>query len=293
MRKLIFAICVLAMTACDQGGLKKLSNGYEYQIFDDVAGNAALAGQVVSIDYQMVNDKGEVLNDTYGAAQKPSILVPEKSSPILDKNPLTALAQKLSVGDSAMVRIPVDSIPGGGGVYAGALYVDHYLKVLTIEDEKDYRTRKQKEQEESRKASLLLAEEKKKMTDTFFNDYLTGKFANSTTKLESGLKVAMINEKNGIKAVPGDEVSVQYYGYLKDGSSFDNSFRAGRPFTFKVGQGMVIKGWDLGIPEVSEGSEAILDIPYDIAYGEAGNPPVIPAKSNLFFYIKVEKVIKK
>ncbi len=281
------------MVACQDGGMKKLDNGYEYVIYDDVAGALPEAGQVVSIDYKLVTDSGEVMNDTYGSDQKPAILVPAPGDKIMDANPLTALARKLSVGDSAMVRIPIDSIPGDAAAYKGALYMDHVLKVLSIEDEQAYRTRMQASQQESRKAFLLKAEEKKKETDVYFQDYQAGKYAKQTKTLDSGLKVTMLNEKNGVKAVNGDEVVVQYYGYLKDGTSFDNSYRAGRPFSFQIGKGMVIKGWDVGIPEVSTGSEAILEIPYEMAYGEAGNPPVIPAKSDLLFYIMVEQVNKK
>lgn len=281
------------LVACQDTGMKKLDNGYEYVIYDDVAGDTPQSGQVVSIDYKLVSDAGEVMNDTYATDKKPAILVPAVGDKIMDKNPLTALARKLSVGDSAMVRIPVDSIPGGAAAYQGALYMDHVVKVLTIEDEQVYRTRKQTEQEEIRKASLLIADQKKKETDAYFNDYQAGKYAKQTRTLDNGLKVTMLNEKNGVKAVNGDEVVVQYYGYLKDGTSFDNSYRAGRPFTFQIGKGMVIKGWDVGIPEVSTGSEAILEIPYTMAYGEAGNPPVIPAKADLLFYIMVEQVNKK
>ena len=56
---------------------------------------------------------------------------------------------------------------------------------------------------------------------------------------------------------------------------------------------MAIQGWDLGVPQVPRGAEAILEVPYDLAYGAAGNPPVIPEKSDLYFYINVESINNK
>ena len=100
----------------------------------------------------------------------------------------------------------------------------------------------------------------------------------------------MIEEGTGTQAEAGKTVSVQYYGTLMDGKMFDNSFRRGAPFEFTVGQGQVIKGWDLGLPKMKEGGKAALFIPYELAYGEAGSPPNIPAKSQLLFYVELEEV---
>ena len=75
-----------------------------------------------------------------------------------------------------------------------------------------------------------------------------------------------------------------------DGKMFDTSFRMGRPYTFTVGRGEVIRGWDLGIPLLKKGGTAALFIPYTLAYGEAGKPPSIPEKSDLMFYVELTDV---
>ena len=71
---------------------------------------------------------------------------------------------------------------------------------------------------------------------------------------------------------------------------FDNSLSRGMPFSFALGRGMVIPGWDEGIALLKEGGKAFLFVPPALGYGEAGSPPVIPANSELIFYVELEKV---
>jgi hypothetical protein len=93
----------------------------------------------------------------------------------------------------------------------------------------------------------------------------------------------------GAEVKEGSHVTVQYIGMLQNGTQFDNSYSKGQPFSFTVGDGSVIKGWDTGVVGMKEGGERILVIPPDQAYGnrEVGT---IPANSTLLFSIELLKV---
>ena len=99
------------------------------------------------------------------------------------------------------------------------------------------------------------------------------------TTTKSGLKY--IDEKvgTGKEAKAGDVVEVHYTGWLKDGTKFDSSKDRGQPFSFPLGGRRVIKGWDEGVAGMKEGGKRKLIIPYELAYGEEGRPPVIPPKA--------------
>lgn len=107
---------------------------------------------------------------------------------------------------------------------------------------------------------------------------------------DSGLKFILVKEGAGKKAAAGNTVTVHYTGYLKDGSSFDSSLKRDQPFSFVLGMGKVIKGWDEGVAMMKEGDRARLIIPYDLAYGEKGFPGTIPPKAELTFDIELLKV---
>ncbi|MBI1286407.1 MAG: FKBP-type peptidyl-prolyl cis-trans isomerase [Flavobacteriales bacterium] len=110
----------------------------------------------------------------------------------------------------------------------------------------------------------------------------------------SGLKYIIWKHGNGEAAEKGDNVSVHYAGRLLDGSPFDNSYDRGQPFTFPLGGGRVIKGWDEGIAYLHVGDSATLIIPSNLGYGSM-NRPTIPANSTLIFDVQlmdVKKVVK-
>ncbi len=291
LHRILFLFALIGFVSCQNGSGDMLPNGYKYTMHTNNEGAHPVPGQVVTLDFELVSDKGEVLDDSrLVEGNTPSIKIPELMTGPMRRNPLLSLVQKMAVGDSATVIVPVDSLPQPPDNFKENKFINYIVKLRTIEGEEAYQERIQKEQLEMRAAAKFKEEAKKDEMKEYFDKYMAGDYKGSTKTLDNGLKIAIIENTDGPKAQNGDFVAVQYFGFLKDGSSFDNSYRAGRPFTFKIGQGMAIQGWDLGIPEVPKGAQAILDIPYELAYGEKGNPPVIPAKSDLIFYINVEKI---
>ena len=108
------------------------------------------------------------------------------------------------------------------------------------------------------------------------------------TYRESGLGIKILNEGEGPLPEKGKPVVVHYSGYLEDGTKFDSSYDRNKPFTFTLGIGQVIKGWDEGIGMLKPGSKALLRIPPDLGYGSTARGQ-IPANATLYFEVEVLK----
>jgi len=111
-----------------------------------------------------------------------------------------------------------------------------------------------------------------------------------TITTDSGLKYQDLKAGTGTEAKKGDTVEVHYTGWLTNGKKFDSSVDSGKPFSFKLGARMVIQGWDEGVAGMKVGGKRKLTIPYKLAYGEEGRPPVIPEKADLIFEVELLKV---
>jgi FKBP-type peptidyl-prolyl cis-trans isomerase FkpA len=103
----------------------------------------------------------------------------------------------------------------------------------------------------------------------------------------SELKIEVQKAGAGATASPGQTVTVHYVGTLLDGKKFDSSRDRGEGFTFKLGAGMVIKGWDQGVAGMQIGEQRKLTIPPQLAYGDRGFPGAIPPNSTLIFEVEL------
>jgi FKBP-type peptidyl-prolyl cis-trans isomerase len=101
------------------------------------------------------------------------------------------------------------------------------------------------------------------------------------------LQIENLREGSGAQAAAGNTVTVHYVGTLTNGSKFDSSRDRGQGFTFKLGAGQVIAGWDQGVAGMRIGELRKLTIPPHLAYGERGFPPVIPPQSTLVFEVEL------
>jgi len=96
-----------------------------------------------------------------------------------------------------------------------------------------------------------------------------------------------------IKSKKGDSLQMHYTGKLEDGTEFDSSIPRGDPFTFTLGTGQVIKGWDQGLIGMCEGEKRKLVIPSDLGYGDRGSPPKIPGGATLIFEVELIKITRR
>jgi FKBP-type peptidyl-prolyl cis-trans isomerase len=107
------------------------------------------------------------------------------------------------------------------------------------------------------------------------------------TRMPSGLQYQDVVTGTGAEAGTGQVAVVHYTGWLTDGSKFDSSRDRGEPFSFSLGAGQVIAGWDQGVAGMKVGGRRKLVIPPDLGYGAMGSPPVIPPNATLVFDVEL------
>ena len=101
------------------------------------------------------------------------------------------------------------------------------------------------------------------------------------------MKIEKVTTGNGASPRNGDTVTVHYTGWLTDGTKFDSSVDRDEPFSFVLGAGQVIQGWDQGVAGMRVGDKARLTIPPALAYGQQGYPGAIPPNATLIFEVEL------
>lgn len=111
-----------------------------------------------------------------------------------------------------------------------------------------------------------------------------------TNQMTESLKIETLKEGTGAAAKNGDTVSVHYTGTLIDGTKFDSSLDRGEPFSFTLGEGRVIAGWEQGILGMKVGEQRKLFIPSALAYGSSGAGGIIPPNAPLIFEVELLEI---
>ncbi len=137
--------------------------------------------------------------------------------------------------------------------------------------------------------SSVQCTQKPKESQQAANDFATQSLIPTPEKVPDNMHIKDKVVGTGPEAVLGKTVSVQYTG-TTGGKEFDSSRHSGLPFTFKLGQGQVIPGWEKGIPGMKVGGIRLLTIPPELAYGARGHSNVIPPNATLEFEVELVKV---
>ena len=108
-------------------------------------------------------------------------------------------------------------------------------------------------------------------------------------KLENGLEIEDVRVGTGQEAKAGDTISANYLGTFANGTKFDSSYDRGQPFSFILGSGQVIQGWEIGMLGMKVGGKRKLVVPPQLGYGSQAYGP-IPANSTLYFVVELMAV---
>lgn len=108
----------------------------------------------------------------------------------------------------------------------------------------------------------------------------------------TSLRTVILKQGQGDTAKPGDLVDVLYRGKLLNGTVFDEALDPAKPFSFRLGRGKVIEGWEEGLQLMRAGEKRIFIVPYELAYGTRGQPPRIPRRATLVFEVELLAIKK-
>jgi len=290
MKKILLSVSALAalQTAAQAqtSGFKALPSGLEYNIVNDAPGTIkATVGSIISMHIRtVVNDSA--LFDSYKMNNNEPVPA-QIQQPSFNGDLMEGLAM-LTAGDSAIFRSPADSVFRNGQMppfVKSGDKVNFFVKMVTVKTQDEYN----KEQENA-------AAKQNGVDEKIIQEYIkTNKL--KATKTASGMYYVMTQKGSGDNAKAGQDVTMNYTGKLVDGTLFDSNvdpkFGHVQPFSFKLGSGQVIKGWDEGVALLNKGAKATLIIPSSMAYGSRAmpggpnNPKGIPANSVLIFDVEM------
>ena len=290
---LILAIFAFGCQSSGGGGEKVSANGHKYVLHTNKGNAKPQPGEYVYFHAQMRNGDS-IVYSSRDMDQTPFVQIPLADQPGRKPSPVEDVVKEIGEGDSVTIFINIDTLdrkPPGFEDTDVILYDVVSERIVTQEE---YAEDARKRQEERQKA-IQAMQEREAQVATLVSDivkqYNSGALDGKIQTTESGLKYVIHENGTGMKALPGREVEVNYFGVLKDGTPFDNSFKRGQALTFPLGAGRVIRGWDEGISLLNAGSKATFFIPHELGYGETGSPPTIPPKAELVFYVELERVL--
>jgi len=271
----------------------KTPGGFEYIKTVEGIGKASQLYDYVFFTLKIIGNDGTIFTDATKDTNMPYIHINHEIEPNVDVKAVTDLLKTSRIGDAYKVIIPLDSLPMVSQEIKHLKHIEYLFTVKNIRTQEEYDayiSEMQKEMEAKGEAGKVRAKQVETLVKTTLEDYKADKLELKTT--DSGLKYYIVEPGSGDNAADGDMVTVNYYGSLEDGTRFDDSFSRGQEFSFKVGKGQVIKGWDEGFTYLKRGSKAFLFISSDLGYGDMGGPPAIPENTPLVFYLEVENIQK-
>lgn len=294
----------LFSAACTNSPERETPKGFKFRIEKEGDGKPAAPGQYVVFEFFMKDQKDSVWADSYKRGF-PEVMKIGDSSRIALEDEISQMMRMLSKGDSATFSISVKKLfeemahrPVPPGI--DSTNVLHYSLVCKeILNQEEYQAYESKMEKEFLAKQEEIAKEQLGKDTVILNNYLAEKGI-KTEKLPSGLQYVITKKGNGPTAESGKKVSIDYAGYLLDGTCFDtsiksvaeekgiyNAMRQYKPIDVVVDQTSVIQGWHQGLKQLNEGTKATLYIPSTLAYGSQARGDKIKENSILVFDVEL------
>ncbi len=279
----LFVTIIILFSACsrDSEGYYTAENGLKYQYLkENPQGEKPKIGDYVEIKMAYANSSDSVLFNTkeLGGSIKMQIRKPKY------KTSYNEALQMLRTGERALFKIRADSfyLKTRREKIPEFVKKDEYLTF-------DIELLKILSKEEVQKEQKLLDEQRKKDEDKLLDYYLQENNI-STKPLISGLYYIETRKGTGKPSKAGSILTVHYKGKFLSGEIFDSSYKRNQPFSFTLGNGDVIAGWEEGFSKMKEGGKATFIIPSYLAYGKKGYGKIIAPYTTLIFEVELLKV---
>lgn len=285
MKNLKIIIACLLLTSFAQAQKvvkysKSKTSGLSYVMHKSNKGPKLKLDDVVTLNLKYSTSKDSLVFDSWKMGKPIQLKIAKASF----KGDLMDGLTLLTVGDSASFLINADSLftktfgaPRPAFIDSSS-FLSFTVKIISTTTDAALKAEELKlEKENAMKENEVIAK------------YIADKQI-TPSKSTSGLMYIISEPGTGEQAQAGKTVKVHYTGRLLDGTKFDSSLDRNEPIEFKLGQGMVIKGWDEGIALLKVGGKALLIIPSNLAYGSRGAGGVIPPFSPLTFEVELVSV---
>jgi FKBP-type peptidyl-prolyl cis-trans isomerase FkpA len=321
-RQLALAAGVLSaasfLTSCNKGGdFTKTKSGIEYKIFKNVDGKYEPREVAGGEDPTYKDRVGKVMSahiEYLTSGDSVMMKSRERQFGVAVRIPLEAMSAKtlgaepeafslLQPGDSGVFRFNADTLYkrnahqlAPANLKKKGNFITLTVKAVALQTREAAMTEamadQQKMMAEQQKQMRAYAATQDKADDVILLDYVKKNNLTNFKKTPSGVYVIVTQPGTGANAKPGQTVSVQYSGKLLDGKEFDSSAKhpGGAAFSFPLGRGQVIPGWDDALAQLNKGSKATILIPSSLAYGKQGSGAAIPPNSPLRFDVELVDV---
>ncbi len=267
---------------------KVLDNGIELKYFKNGNGEEIKDGQIVMINLQYFDYDGNELLNKVG--NDPVVL--QKDSSWENNGIIYEVIDNLVKGDSVFFQLTTEQFfknaPQSVEVPDSVKnkLISFYTGVQDVMSQSEFEDYQRVQYEKMQQEMEQQNENQLSIDLELIENYLKENNIDAM-KSESGLHYVITEKGNGDNAAAGDNVTVHYTGMLLNGEKFDSSLDRNQPFSFQLGQGMVIRGWDEGITYFNKGASGTLFIPSTLGYGSSGAGGVIPPNAILIFEIQV------